>query len=98
MLKWKFGRDKGPEWPKKDDGEPVAPAYLQHISGGPLDLDMITGLLAAYGIPHVSECPNNGDFGKVILGHPPSGMEIYVPETMLEDAQNILNADIIEED
>jgi len=97
-VKWSFKKSKGPEWPNDENGEPVPPAYLEHISGGPLDLELALNLLEAYGIPHVSEFPNNGLFGKLIFGHPPSGMEIYVPETMLEDAQNIMSAEIVEDD
>ncbi|MDR2571639.1 MAG: DUF2007 domain-containing protein [Oscillospiraceae bacterium] len=97
-MKWSFRKPDGLKWPKDENGEPVAPAYLKHISGGPLDLQVALSLLEAYGIPHVSEYPNNGAFGKLIFGHPPSGMEIFVPETMLEDAQNILTAEVVEED
>ena len=88
--------DDGPQWPTDEAGETVAPAFLTHIGGGPLDMELTLGLLTAYGIPHVCEYPNNGLFGKLIMGHPPSGMEVYVPETMLEDAQNLLCADIVE--
>jgi len=98
MKKWAFKKPDGPQWPKDDNGDPIAPAYLKHISGGPLDMELALNLLEAYGIPHVSEYPNNGAFGKLIFGHPPSGMEIFVPETMLEDAKNVLNAEIIDED
>jgi len=97
-MEWSFKKPKGPSWPNDENGEPIAPAYLKHISGGPLDLELALNLLEAYGIPHVSEYPNNGAFGKVIFGHPPSGMEVFVPETMLEDAMNVINADIIEND
>ena len=97
-MDWKFGKPDGPQWPKKENGEPVAPAYLKHISGGPLDLEVALSLLEAYGIPHIGEYPNNGAFGKLILGHPPSGMELFVPETMLEDAQNIMSADFSDEE
>jgi len=99
-LSWSLRKkeEKGPEWPESENGSPVAPAFLMHIGGGPLDMELTLNLLEAYGIPHVSEFPNNGLFGKLIMGHPPSGMEIYVPETMLEDAQNLLNADIVDED
>lgn len=90
--------DKGPAWPAGENGEPVPPAFLTHIGGGPLDMELTLNLLTAYGIPYVCEYPNNGLFGKLILGHPPSGMEVYVPETLAEDAQNVLSADIIEED
>ena len=94
-MKWSFKKPDGLQWPNDEDGKPVPPAYLKHISGGPLDLEVALNLLDAYGIPHVSEYPNNGAFGKMIFGHPPSGMEIFVPETMVEDAQNILGADIV---
>ena len=89
-------KEKNPEWPNDENGEPVPPAYLTHIHGGPLDMELTLNLLEAYGIPYVGEYPNNGLFGKLILGYSPGGMELYVPETMLEDAQNILNADSYE--
>ena len=92
-MNWSTKKKEEPDWPKNENGEPVPPAYLTHISGGPLDMELTLNLLEAYGIPHVSEYPNNGLFGKLIMGHPPSGMEVFVPETMLEDAQNVLNAD-----
>jgi hypothetical protein len=98
-LDWAFKKKtKGPQWPVGDDGKTVAPAYLTHIGGGPMDTGLTLSLLEAYGIPHICEYPNNGLFGKLIMGHPPSGMEVFVPETMLEDAQNILTADIIADD
>jgi len=97
-MEWNFKKPDSPNWPKDENGEPVAPAYLKHISGGPLDLELALNLLEAYGIPHVSEYPNNGEFGKLILGHPPSGMEVFVPETMLEDAKNVLSPEKIESD
>ena len=90
-------KNKMPQWPSDEKGVSVPPAFLMHVSGGPLDMELTLNLLEAYGIPHVSQYPNNGLFGKLIFGHPPSGMEIFVPETMLEDAQNILSADICEE-
>jgi len=98
IMKWKFKKPDNLNWPKDENGEPVPPAYLKHIFGGPLDLEVALNLLDAYGIPYVSEYPNNGAFGKLIMGHPPSGMEIFVPETMLEDAQNILSAEIVEDE
>ena len=90
--------NKNQNWPKTDSGEPVAPAFLQHISGGPLDMELVLNLLGAYDIPTVCEYPNNGLFGKLILGYPAAGMDVYVPESMLEEAQNILNAEVIEEE
>ena len=95
-MSWSFGKTKKPEWPNDSNGDPIPPAFLMHVGGGPLDVELSFNLLEAYGIPHVETYHNDGLFGKLILGHAPLGMEVYVPETMLEDAQNILNADIIE--
>ena len=95
-MNWSFSSAKKPEWPNGEDGNPVPPVFLMHLGGGPLDGELSLNLLEAYGIPHIEKYPNDGLFGKMILGHAPLGMEVYVPETMLEDAHNILNADIIE--
>ena len=93
-MSWIIGKkNKAPEWPDGADSLPVPPAYLKRIHGGPLDLELTLNLLEAYGIPHVSEYPNDGLFGKMIMGFPPAGIEVFVPETMLEDARNILAAD-----
>ena len=96
-MSWSLDKkkDEGPQWPVDENGETVPPAFLTHVGGGPLDMQLPLSLLGAYGIPHVCAYPNNGLFGKLIMGHPPSGIEIYVPETMLEDAQNLLCADIV---
>jgi len=98
ILDWSTRNKEEILWPNDEDGKVIPPAFLTHIIGGPLDMELTLNLLEAYGIPHVCEYPNNGLFGKLIMGHPPGGMEVYVPETMLEDAQNLLNADIIEEE
>jgi len=97
-MEWKFKKPDGPNWPKDENGEPVAPVFLKHISGGPLDLEVAINLLDAYEIPHVGEYPNNGEFGKLILGHPPSGVDVFVPETMLQEANDVLNAKVVHDD
>ncbi|MCL2409970.1 MAG: hypothetical protein FWC96_10250 [Oscillospiraceae bacterium] len=98
MLKWSFGKKKGHPWPKDVDGKPVPPAFLVHIHGGPITLELTLNLLDAYGMPYICQYPNNGLFGKLIMGHPPAGMEVFVPETLLVEAQNLLSADICEDD
>jgi len=90
--------DPGPDWPYDAEGSMVPPTFLKRVHGGPLDMELTLNLLNAYGIPFVCEYPNNGLFGKLILGYSPGGMDVYVPESMLEDAQNVLNADILEDD
>jgi hypothetical protein len=93
-LSWSFNKEKNLEWPCDEKGDIVPPVFLVHVHGGPLDVEITLTLLQAYGIPHVTEYPNNGLFGKLILGHSPGGVEIYVPSTMYEDAANILKAKV----
>lgn len=81
-------------WPKDEKGEPVKPVFLQHIAGSQLDSDMAVNLLTAFNIPVMRAYPNNGDLGRLVIGFSGAGCDIYVPETMLEDAQNIISADI----
>ena len=61
-------------------------------------MELSLNLLQAYEIPYTCEYPNNGLFGQMIMGYPPGGMEVFVPETMLEDAQNVLGARISDDD
>ncbi|MCF0121163.1 MAG: DUF2007 domain-containing protein [Oscillospiraceae bacterium] len=99
MSDWSF-RKKKPvtaNWPKDENGEPYPPVFLEHASGGPVDVELAVNLLEAYGIPVVTQLPNNGDFAQVIMGMTGTGVDIFVPQNMLEDAQNILSADIVEE-
>ena len=57
-----FNSKNMPDWPLDENGEKIAPAFLEHIPGSPLDIEMEVGLLAAYGIPSVCTYPNNGGF------------------------------------
>ena len=62
------------------------------------DADMVISLLAAYGIPCFKYYDLEGGAGKVINGFSGYGASLYVPQTMLEEANNILNAEVAEED
>ena len=96
-MNWSIWKSKKLPWPDNEAGEPVPPAFLKCVYGGPLDTELTINLLEAYGIPHVTEYPRNGLIGKLFMGQSSSGVEVYVPETLLEDAQNIINADIGDE-
>lgn len=96
-MKWSGKKKKVPEWPKDENGEPLPPVFLTHIYGGPLDTELTLNLLEAYEIPYICEYPNDGLLGKMIMGRPQGGIEVYVPELMLEDAQNVLNADAFDD-
>ncbi|MCL2045836.1 MAG: hypothetical protein FWG88_05570 [Oscillospiraceae bacterium] len=97
-MSWSKNNSPSIEWPVDKDKNPVPPAFLSHIHGGPLDIELYLNLLGAYGIPHIIEYPKHGLLDKVILGSSSSGIEIYVPSTMLEDAQNVIDAQILTED
>ncbi len=88
----KFGKEYD-AWPKGPDGEPEEPAFLTNCS--PLDLaaDMLRNMLEAYGIPSIQRYPGDGAFGKVVLGMSGSGVDIYVPKSSLEQAQELLKGE-----
>lgn len=100
MFKW--GRKKfdriSERWPKQENGESVPPVLFQHIQGSELDVEMTVNLLEAYGIPVLRKASGDGTLGEVLLGASGFGVDIFVPENMLEDAQNVVSADIVEED
>ncbi|MDR1217913.1 MAG: hypothetical protein LBJ99_04915 [Oscillospiraceae bacterium] len=95
-----IGKKKGGNaaaWPDSTPGEPVAPAFLTHVDGGTLDFEMTLSLLGAYGIPTLTQYPREGVIGQVIAGFPGGGLDIYVPETLLDEARDILAADAVED-
>lgn len=89
-LKVEWGRDLPGDlldrWPRDGQGELVKPAYLTKRSGLDLDDVLLVNMLEAYGIPCLKHYPRDGDLGKLMLGMSGFGVEILVPETMLEDA------------
>ena len=80
-------------WPKAADGATEEPAFLVHCS--PLDMEaaMIQSMLEAYGIPSIQQYPGDGAFGKVMLGVSGNGTDIYVPQSLLADAQALLKGE-----
>lgn len=78
------------KWPKTEDGEPERPVFLTHCDAVNMEDRMLTAMLDAYGIPCLSRCSNDGEFGKVILGMPGSGVDLYVPESMADDARALI--------
>ena len=94
MSDWNFKKlgQTPDKWPKDEKGEPEQPVFLEHIVGMQIDVDMELSLLKSFDIPVFYTYPNNGEFGKLILGFAGTGVDIYVPESMLEDARNILSS------
>jgi len=98
-LEWGFGHKSVLErWPKTAEGDPVPPVFLAHTIPNNFADEMMVNLLEAYGIPTMRQYPNDGDFGKLILGMSGGGVDIYVPETELAAALDLLNGEVMEED
>ncbi len=93
MGDWSFEREKGVTgvWPRDARGEFEAPAFLEHIFGSETELALRRNMLLAYGVPTVCRYPGEGVLGKVVLGTSGFGMDIFVPESMLQDAKNIIS-------
>ena len=92
-LKLEWGRritgDLLNRWPRDDKGELIEPVFLTHCSNLDLNDEMLVNLLEAYSIPCLRQYPNDGDFGRLVLGVSGTGVDIYVPKTMYEDAVNL---------
>ena len=99
-LEW--GRDLPGEllekWPKDESGEPVPGARLTRCTQLDMGDAILTGVLDSCGIPYYRRYPHYGGFGNIILGMSAEGVDIYVPETMLEEAKNILEGESQDEE
>lgn len=85
---WGFRQGDLPEhWPLDADGRPEQAALLiaaqSELGGG---ADVLLSMLDSCGIPAFK----SGSLGKVIFGFAGRGVDVYVPQTMLEDAKAIL--------
>jgi hypothetical protein len=99
-LSWGWEKIGGlmDRWPKDENGEPEAPAFLENVTGSQFEIDMQKNMLAAFGIPVVEQYPLDGQFGKVILGMSGTGVDLYVPQSMLADAQQLMSGEFELED
>ncbi|MCL2843808.1 MAG: DUF2007 domain-containing protein [Oscillospiraceae bacterium] len=99
ILDWMQGKQtEGPPWPHKDDGTPVAPAFLTHLRATDMEGQIVVTMLESAEVPVVTQYPNNGSFGRVVLGFSGTGVDLYVPESMLEDARALMEHQFEEED
>ena len=96
---WSFGKNPaGPEWPKTETGDPVPPVFLTHQRATDLEGEIVLNLLTSADIPVVVQYPNDGTFGRIILGFSGMGLDLYVPETLLEDAKAMLSGEFEEDE
>ena len=90
-LTWgKAEHDLSERWPKSADGTPEEPALLTVAMDTNAEADMLCSMLRAYDIPVLRRYEGDGAFGKVVLGTPGHGTELYVPSSMLEDAKALI--------
>ena len=81
------------QWPRDAAGEIVPPKYLTHCGSVDAEDEILISFLKSYGIPAVVLHPGDGTFGKVVLGLSGTGSSIYVPETMYEQAKELMEAE-----
>lgn len=77
------------KWPKNAAGEPENPVFLCNKKSIDMEDEMLLNMLSAYSIPCIRVYPGDGAFGRLVLGMSGSGSDIYVPESMLNDATNL---------
>ena len=80
------------QWPRTPAGEPVAPKFLTHCTSRDIEDVMLVNYLQSYGIPAAVIPPGDGAFGKVVLGISGTGSSIYVPETLYDQAKDLMEA------
>ena len=84
-------------WPKYDNGEPVEPALFMTVHGNQLDYQLAVTQLQSFGVPVVGTFSASGTLAKMILGFAGTGMDILIPETMVELATELMKPVEVEE-
>lgn len=95
---WHFGPNDGPAWPLDAAGEREKAVLFREMFDSPADTDMLISYLAAYGIPCFKYYDKDGGAGKIINGFSGYGVSLYVPESRLEEANELAEAKPLEED
>lgn len=85
-----FGEGLIKKWPHDASGQPEQPVFLTHCTSVNMEDRILINMLDAYGIPAVKYYPQNGCFGKVVLGISAEGSDIYVPASVFEDAKALM--------
>lgn len=92
-LKWgRESRGLPTNWPKTEDGTPESPEVLTTLSEQGV-CDVTVSMLNAYGIPVMKDYESAGTFARVMFGGSGYGVRLLVPQSKLEEAQAILEAE-----
>ena len=99
MANWSFtGRPDVPAWPKDENGQDQQAVLLTQTFDAPADADTVISLLSAYGVPCFKYYDKEGGAGKVINGFSGYGVSLYVPDSRLEEARELLAARPVEDE
>ena len=101
-LKIEWGRNEYSEllsrWPKDENGQPEPPVFLRSEKNLDMSDELLVNMLEAYQIPCLRIYPGDGSFGRVVLGTSGWGVDIYVPESLYEDAKELTEGEVCYED
>jgi len=84
-------RDLSARWPKDSGGQPEKAVRLTHGSELDGSAAVTVSLLESCGIPSFT----TGSQGRVVLGFSGHGVEIYVPVSRLEEAEELIEAECL---
>ena len=85
-------------WPRTEEDEPEEPAYLCSLRSTDFSDKLLMNMLQAYGIPSLCMERGNGMLGRVYLGISGYGTDIYVPQSLLDDAKKLCEEEYHEEE
>ena len=80
-------------WPKDEQGRAEESALLCTCGSTDLNDELTVNMLEAYGIPCLRDYPGDGAFDHIIMGASGTGVDIYVPKSMLEVAQKLIEGE-----
>jgi len=94
---WSSQKDPDePEWPVDEKGEAEKPAHLTTVMGTGADFEMTVSMLHSFGVPTLRSYPQSGRLMRVLFGFTGGGMDIFVPESRLAFAKELLEGENIE--
>lgn len=85
-------------WPKDGEGRAEEAAFLCSRGNTDFSDELTVNLLEAYGIPCLRSYPGDGGFGRVIMGASGTGVDIFVPKSMLEEAKMLIEGENCDEE
>lgn len=85
-------------WPKDERGEAEECAFLCSRSNTDFSDELTVRLLESCGIPCLRNYPGDGGFGRVIMGASGTGVDIFVPKSMLEEATMLIEGENCDEE